>query len=318
MSQKPFIRVAAGVILDDDGKVLLAQRPEGKPWAGWWEFPGGKIEQGESIHQALARELNEELGIHIKESFPWVSFVYEYPNTSVELHFRKVYQWQGEVRGLEQQAFAWTTPSQASLLGEILPASVSPLKWLNIPEQYAISHFQTPELSHLYWQRFEQLLQQGVKLFQFREPQWPEGKASKSLKTWFDKMLHSCHQYGAKLLLNSVHPKSWANLADGIHFRGQDAILLEERPLSQEKLMGVSCHHLADILYANHLNADFMVLGHVLPTPSHPHSEPLGWENFAKFAQEAGRPVFAIGGQTPADLTTARTHGAHGIAFIRG
>lgn len=317
-TQKPFIRVATGVILNQQGEVLLAQRPEGKPWAGWWEFPGGKIEQGESIHQALARELNEELGISIQTSVPWVEFIYEYPNTTVELYFRKVYQWEGEIRGLEQQAFAWTTPNSANVLGEILPASIDPLRWLSIPDQYAISHFQSPEKAEDYWNRFESLLQQGVKLFQFREPRWPDGTGSASLKVWFEKMLMRCHQQGAKLLLNSTHPKAWVALADGVQFRSQDAVQLEKRTLAKDKLMGVSCHHLADILYAQHLGTDFMVLGHVNPTPSHPDSQPLGWETFADFAKEASRPVFAIGGLSPASLAIARTHGAHGIAFIRG
>lgn len=317
MSQKPFIRVAAGVILNPQGQVLLAQRPEGKPWAGWWEFPGGKIEQGESIHQALVRELKEELGMEVSSTYPWVSFLYEYPKTTVELSFLRVYEWSGEIRGLENQAFAWTVPSQAHQLGELLPASIAPVEWLSIPDVYAISQFQSPDLAEHYWLRFEELLRRGVKLFQLREPQWPDGVGSTSLKMIFDKMLAACHAHGAKLLVNSIHPKAWWKLADGVQIRSQDAILLEERPLDNSKWVGVSCHHLADILYANHLNADFMVLGHVLPTASHPNQEPLGWDSFQQFAMEAGRPVFAIGGQSIDTLNTARIHGAHGVAFLR-
>ncbi|ETD68947.1 thiamine monophosphate synthase [Pelistega indica] len=315
---KPFIRVAVGVVLNPQGQVLLAQRPEDKPWAGWWEFPGGKIESGETEHQALARELKEELDITIGESYPWVHFTYEYPKTIVELSFRRVYTWNGEVRGLEQQAFAWTTPEKAHDLGELLPASVAPLKWLNIPGTYAISHFATPDQQEAYWQQFDQLLAQGVKLFQFREPTWHDGVGSTSLKALFDAMLVKCHAHGAKLLVNSIHPRAWWTLADGVQLRAQDAVQLEERPIPGDKLMGVSCHHLADILYANVLNADFVVLGHVEATPSHPNQPPLGWEQFQQFAQEAGRPVFAIGGQSIKRLEKAREHGAHGVAFMRG
>lgn len=318
MEKKPFIRVAVGVMINSEGQVLLAQRPEGKPWSGWWEFPGGKIEEGENVHQALARELKEELNIEIANSYPWVSFTYDYPKTTVELSFCRIYDWKGEVQGLEQQAFAWTTPTQANQLGEILPASVEPIKWLSIPDVYAISHFQSIENQEDYWQKFERLLQQGVKLFQFREPKWADGIGSVSLKTLFEKMLAKCHEHHAKLIVNSAHPRAWWNMADGVQLRAQDAVQLEERPLDEEKLVGVSCHHLGDILYANHLNADFMVLGHVEATPSHPNEEPLGWEQFQQFAQEAGRPVFAIGGQSLTSLRKAREYGAHGVAFMRG
>ncbi|MDY3331343.1 MAG: Nudix family hydrolase [Pelistega sp.] len=318
MEQKPFIRVAVGVVINSAGQVLLAQRPEDKAWAGWWEFPGGKIEDGESVHQALARELKEELDIEITSSTPWVHFTYEYPKTVVELSFCRVYDWKGEVHGLEKQAFAWTDPTKAHELGEVLPASVEPLKWLALPESYAISHFQNADHQDEYWQKFEQLLAQGVRLFQFREPNWSEGVGHSSLKTLFEKMLAKCHEHGAKLLINSAHPRAWWALADGVQLRAQDAVQLDERPIPSDKLMGVSCHHLADILYANHLQADFMVLGHVEATPSHPNEAPLGWEQFQQFAQEAGRPVFPIGGQSLTKLPQARKYGAHGIAFIRG
>src|SRR5690606_39970536 len=84
---KPYIRVAAGLIIDSRGRLLLGQRPEGKAWPGWWEFPGGKIEAGETVEQALVRELDEELGIRATRVYPWVVHVHEYPKTIVELAF---------------------------------------------------------------------------------------------------------------------------------------------------------------------------------------------------------------------------------------
>ncbi len=314
---KPYIRVAAGVILNQDRQVLLAQRPEGKPWSGWWEFPGGKIEEGESVEHALARELEEELGIEIAGAQKWVRFIYEYPKNIVELWFCKVTDWQGEPRGLENQAFAWTAPEQATELGDLLPASEAPIQWLQIPEVYALSQWQSPELQEHYKARFEAALTQGVRLFQLREPEWPEGVGAKSLQALFEYMLERCHAHGAKLLVSSVHPKAWVKKADGVQLRAQDAVQLEERPVPEDKLLGVSCHHLADLLYAQHLNADFMLLGHVLATPSHADAEPLGWEQFAQLAQEAGRPVFAIGGQSLETLNQAQAHGAHGVAVLR-
>ena len=314
---KPYIRVAAGVIVNKDHQVLLAQRPDGKPWSGWWEFPGGKIEENESVESALARELEEELGIQIAGARKWVRFIYEYPKNIVELWFCQVTDWQGEPKGLENQAFAWTLPEQANELGELLPASVAPIRWLQIPTVYALSQWQNQEQADAYKTRFEAALAQGVRLFQLREPAWPEGVGAKSLQSLFEYMLERCHAHGAKLIVNSVHPRAWAKKADGIQLRAEDAVQLEERPLPDDKLVGVSCHHLGDLLYAQQLNADFMVLGHVLATPSHPDAEPLGWEQFAQLAQEAGRPVFAIGGQSLESLALAQAHGAHGVAVLR-
>lgn len=314
---KPYIRVAAGVIINQNQNILLAQRPEGKPWSGWWEFPGGKIEEGESVEQALSRELEEELGIKIAGAQIWVRYIYEYPKNIVELWFCKVTQWQGEPKGLENQALAWTLPHKAHELGDLLPASLAPLQWLQIPQVYALSQWQKPEHVEHYMTRFEAALAQGVRLFQFREPNWPDGPAAKSLKAVFASMLARCHEKGVRLIVNSVHPISWALMADGIQLRAQDAVQLEQRPLPKDKLVGVSCHHLADILYAQQLDTDFMVLGHVLNTPSHPDAEPLGWTQFQTFAQEAGRPVFAIGDQSPATLAQAQFHGAHGVAILR-
>src|SRR3546814_14871286 len=102
-SGKPFIKVAAGLILQPDGQLLLAQRPEGKPWAGWWELPGGKIEAGETTLQALARELEEELGIKVTDASPWVTYTHEYPKNIVDLSFCRVYGRTGTPAGLENQ-----------------------------------------------------------------------------------------------------------------------------------------------------------------------------------------------------------------------
>ncbi|HSW33285.1 MAG TPA: NUDIX domain-containing protein, partial [Steroidobacteraceae bacterium] len=92
-TRRRVTRVAVGVLIRDDGCVLLADRPIGKPYAGYWEFPGGKIEPGEDVSAALERELGEELGIEIGRSVPWVTFEFDYPHAYVELQFRFVRRW---------------------------------------------------------------------------------------------------------------------------------------------------------------------------------------------------------------------------------
>lgn len=142
------IDVAVGVLRNAAGELLFAQRPEGKPMAGYWEFPGGKLESGESVHDALARELHEELGIDIGDSAPWLEVEHVYPHAHVLLHFRLITTWQGEPHGREEQALHWqrlilnddgsvSTPSTEP----ILPATV-PL----LPQLAALSQLDFPSV----------------------------------------------------------------------------------------------------------------------------------------------------------------------------
>lgn len=101
------IDVAVGVLRNAQGEYLFAQRPEGKPMAGYWEFPGGKVEAGESIHDALARELHEELGIDIGGSTHWLEVEHVYPHAHVLLHFCIITDWQGTPHGRENQDLHW-------------------------------------------------------------------------------------------------------------------------------------------------------------------------------------------------------------------
>lgn len=316
---KPFLNVAVGVLINAAGEVLLAQRPRDKSWPDWWEFPGGKIETGETALAALGRELKEELGIQITTASPWVCYDYEYPKTRVRLAFFLVTAWDGEPKGIEgQQGVRWFKAEDAATLDKLLPASIAPLRWLSeLSALYAISPAWHPESDPEELNQYvAQAIQRGVRLFQFRQPQWPTGTACPKLKRLFEHMLALCHAQGAKLLINSVHPKAWWAAADGVQLRAADAILLEERPLAESKLLGVSCHHLGDILNARRLAADFMLLGHVLPSSSHPNEAAMGWHKFAELAAQASRPVYAIGGLRPTDLEVAQAHHAHGIAAI--
>jgi 8-oxo-dGTP diphosphatase len=125
---RPVTEVAVGVLLRPDGCFLLAQRPIGKPYEGYWEFPGGKLEAGESVEAALARELNEELGIRAQAIARWRVLEHDYPHAYVRLFFCKVTAWDGEPVGREGQAFAWQ--SSSTTLSPLLPATLPVLQWL--------------------------------------------------------------------------------------------------------------------------------------------------------------------------------------------
>ena len=127
-TDRPLVDVAVGVLIRPDGHFLLTSRPQGKVYAGYWEFPGGKQEPGETVAQALARELQEELGIRIGPAVPWRVATVDYPHALVRLNFCKVFDWTGELQMREAQSFAWQSlPVQVS---PVLPGTLPVLQWL--------------------------------------------------------------------------------------------------------------------------------------------------------------------------------------------
>jgi 8-oxo-dGTP diphosphatase len=139
MTRTP-VDVAVGVLIDAQGRFLLTSRPEGKVSAGHWEFPGGKLEAGESVEQALRRELHEELGITIGHAEPWKIDLMDYPHARVRLHFCKVYDWQGEFEMRERQQMAWQAlPVQVK---PVLPGTVPVLRWFAEERGFGgVTHF---------------------------------------------------------------------------------------------------------------------------------------------------------------------------------
>jgi 8-oxo-dGTP diphosphatase len=135
------VDVAVGVLIDSDGRFLLTSRPEGKVYAGHWEFPGGKLEAGESVEQALRRELHEELGITIGHAEPWKIDLMDYPHARVRLHFCKVFDWQGEFEMRERQQMAWQAlPVQVR---PVLPGTVPVLRWFAEERGFGgVTHFE--------------------------------------------------------------------------------------------------------------------------------------------------------------------------------
>jgi 8-oxo-dGTP diphosphatase len=127
-AERAVVDVAVGVLLQADGQFLLTSRPEGKVYAGYWEFPGGKLEVGESVEQALRRELQEELGITIGAAQAWKTQMVDYPHALVRLHFCKVWDWQGELQMREAQSYAWQSLPVAAT--PVLPGTVPVLAWL--------------------------------------------------------------------------------------------------------------------------------------------------------------------------------------------
>ncbi len=309
MSASP-VRVAAAVLLRPDGQVLLAQRPPGKAYAGYWEFPGGKLEAGESPHAALVRELREELGIVVRRAAPWLVQEFVYPHAHVELHFFRVFEWSGELFGHDGQAFAWQTPG-AWDVAPLLPANTRILSALALPDVYAITNAALIGEDALV-ARAHAAFAAGLRLLQLRDREWPLERRM----ILAARLVPLAGEFGAQLMWNGTSEEARAAGCAGVHWTAARLKMASVRP--QDLLVGASCHAAAELAHAGHLGLDFAVLGPVAPTPSHPGAAVLGWDGFSGTAADTRLPVYALGGLGRGDLATAVAHGAHGIALMRG
>ncbi|MCL4184462.1 MAG: Nudix family hydrolase [Burkholderiaceae bacterium] len=304
-----MVEVAVGVLIRADGAVLFGQRPAGKPYAGWWEFPGGKLEPGESVEQALARELREELGIEVRASHPWVVREHVYPHAHVRLDFQRIVSWTGEPQAHEGQALAWRHPSAIDL-APLLPAAIPVIAWLRLPGLLGISC--AGELGDArFLTRLERRLAAGLRLVQLREP----GMAPARFDALFRQVRALCAGHGARLIINSAHPESYWHACDGVNLRSELLRSIVSRP--RLPIVGASCHDAQELARAGEVGVDFALLGPVAPTPSHPDAAVLGWSAFAALARDARVPVFALGGLDERDAVQASRAGAHGVAMMR-
>ena len=290
------IEVAAAVIQRADGAFLLARRPAGKVYAGYWEFPGGKVEVGEQAAAALGRELHEELGIDVRRAWPWITRVFTYSHATVRLNFFRVTDWTGEPQPREDQAIAWQKLDRP-LASPMLPANAPVLASLALPWEYAIT-----DASRFGIERIRERLGKGLKLLQVREPAMPDEERARFTR----QVIALAHAQGCKVLVKSPFPG-----ADGLHFTAGEFSSLQEKP--EGGLVAASCHTRAELERAMALELDFAVLG-----PVRDKATAMGWARFAELARGASLPVYAIGGLTRADLEDAWRAGAHGLAMIRG
>lgn len=304
------LEVAAAVVQRDDGEFLLAERPAGKVYAGFWEFPGGKIEAGESPYHALVRELHEELGIEVELAYPWISRIYAYPHATVRLHFFRVVRWRGEPHGKESQRLCWQYP-EALTVAPLLPANGPILRALSLPPVYAISRARELGVA-LFLECLERALQGGVRLIQVREKEM----AADDLQRLAAEVVQRAHAHGARVVVNAPLELARAADADGIHLNSAQLMACTARP--EVTLVGASVHNRQELARAAELELDYAVLSPVQPTLSHPGAPVLGWEGFAALTQGLPLPIYALGGMQPQALELAWRHGAHGIAMRRG
>lgn len=304
------VEVAAAVILRPGGQFLLAQRPAGKVYAGFWEFPGGKVERGEPARAALRRELREELGIEVTHACPWITCEYVYPHARVRLNFFRVLGWEGEPRPRETQTLSWQRRGAISV-SPLLPANAPVLRALSLPPVLAITDARDlGEATQL--ERLEKALKHGLQMVMVREKQMPRAR----LHDFTAEILRRCKRAGAIVLVNGDEALARASGADGVHLTSAQLLLCAQRP--DLGWCGASCHDQPELERAAALGFDYVVLGPVLKTPSHANAHPLGWKSFEQMVLGYPLPIYALGGMALAHLGVACAAGAQGVAMVRG
>jgi 8-oxo-dGTP diphosphatase len=316
---RKMIEVAAGILADPQGRVLLMQRLPGKHLAGLWEFPGGKVEPGETVAQALVRELEEELGIEALAGPPLISIPWHYPGKSVRLHALRVTDWKGEPHPREGHPLRWA--ALRDMDPAEMPAADAPiLAALRLPPYYVISGA-GPES---FWgpadAKTGRLAKNDPDPFPFPAPPLRQlrtpGATREETRRIVLGALSGNPDLRGSLLLN--HDIELAReLGIGVHLRATQLRDLRERPLPPGTWVGASCHGAEELELAARLGADFATLSPVNVTASHPEAVPLGWDRFARLVADARLPVYALGGVGPEDLQRARAAGAQGVAGIR-
>ena len=309
------VEVSAAILLRDTAhgkEYLLAQRPPDKVYAGYWEFPGGKLEAGESFHDALVRELREELEIDIEQAFPWLCREFTYPHAHVRLKFFRVTAWGGEIHPHEHTGAVWTRLDATPHVTPVLPANGPILRALALPEVYAVTHAEENGVD-AELERIERALQRGIRLLQIRDKSLPADERQR-----FAEAVMACAREfnDAKILVSDDPRLARAVGAAGVHLTSRALGKLERRP--DVEWVAASCHTADDLQRATELGVDFVVLSPVLPTASHPDTPGLGWEQFGILVERLTIPVYALGGMQPETLDLAQRNGAHGIAMLRG
>lgn len=308
VAQSTPIHVVAGVLRDPAGRVLLAQRPPGKDLAGHWEFPGGKVEVGESPAAALTRELGEELGIR---AIPGRRRI-RVPHGRIVLDVYDIARFDGIPQSREGQSLIWLDPAEVDR--RHLPEADRPvLTSLSLPDRYLVTPVPSESDESAFVASLEAAIEDGISLVQLRLPGWSRERVLPLARL----LRECCARHGVRLLLNADWKLALVLGFDGVHLPARTAAALRDRPIPRDRLLGVSCHDAEELAHAMRIGADFATLSPVLATQSHVDVPALGWETAAQLIAYATIPVFALGGLVPNNREIAFRHGFQGIAAIR-
>ena len=316
---RKLVHVAAAVIEDSNGLVFLAKRPDDKHQGGLWEFPGGKVELGETAAEALKRELLEEIGITVISAKPLITVPYHYPDKSVLLDVYHVTEFSGEAWGAEGQQTAWV--DKKDLDSYPFPAANRPiLNAVLLPDVLLI----TPECDSLEscLLGIKKAVQtHKVSAVMLRQPQLSDTVLSQ----WFqsirqDRIFSMDDGKAGKraplLIINSSLELANQLEAPAVHLSSSRLKSLTSRSVFAGRWLSASCHNQEELDIAAQTGCDFVTLSPVQKTNSHPLASPLGWGKAADLAGQSPLPIYMLGGLSSQDREQAKKSGAQGIAAI--
>jgi len=297
------IEVVAAVIRDADGKILIAQRPVDKHQGGKWEFPGGKVEKGESRRSALVRELNEELGIEIGHSTRLISVYHEYEDKAIYLDVYEVLQWSGVATGKEGQSVKWVISDSLDDF-EFPEANRSIVQAAKLPKRLKVISPASDVAS--YKENFTSDLESGYRLFlqTFNNDDASFIPDHESLN-W---LLDTAASHDVTVMFESPPPLIRSDY--GLHLSAEELLKIQEKPLAS--LVSASCSTSGELFKAQRLELDFVIADPILAN-TRDGKRAIGWPMFQSLSGRVNLPVFASGGVSEKDMELAREYGAQGI-----
>lgn len=315
-------------MFDKDGQILINERLGDDAHTGHWEFPGGKLEEGETPEHALLRECQEELGITVIKCTPLITFTHSYPSKTVRLHSFIVDNYENEPRSLEGQPLRWVKVSELNAQN-LLPADVAIVKALLLPDHC----FVTPESSNddLIWNIQESVntffedkdaLMLVIRQHQLSSEEYIHfvcqlllslQKCQASNRKFHVQANTDIDTYKKILLTN----KTSFNI--GLHLTANRLKQFKSNQLTKTRdvLFGASVHTESEIDFAISNDVDYLILGMIKPSATHPDRSAIQWSGFSSLSRDKAIPIFAIGGLDENDIKTAKKYGARGIAGIR-
>lgn len=305
------IHVAAAVIRGLDGRILIARRADSQHQGGLWEFPGGKVEDGEAVEVALARELREELGIEVTVARPLIKVRHDYPDKQILLDVWDVSGFTGEPHGAEGQPLAWVTPRDLPQY-EFPEANRPIVAAARLPAEYLITpdDLEVPQMLR----GIQKAIAGGIKLVQLRAPNMYDPK-------YRDVAVDAVGLCAGKAQLMLKGPLEW--LGDfpsaGWHLTSEQLrkYAAKGRPFPKARWLAASCHSAEELTLAEQMGVDFVTLSPVQATQTHPEAQPLGWDAAQALIDGFNKPVFLLGGVGPNEREQAWGIGAQGVAGIR-
>ena len=312
LSEQNVVHVVIAIIQNTKHEVLVSERKPDVHLGGLFEFPGGKVEGGESPVEALQRELAEELNINALSFSPLIQIPYSYPDRKIFLNVYIVKKHMGIVSAHEGQKIYWKNISSLND-NEFPPANYGVIRALQLPKIFPVTPNYSQEPKN-FLMKFEKVVSdETIQIIQLRSHEIKNSEYVELVK----QCIRICKKYHVKLILNRELELIKNLDISGVHLTSEKLLGTKKRLLSTKYLLGASCHTQQEVNHANNLGMDYIFIGPVVEKYSSEISKTLTWKGFAELTQNSLMPAYAIGGLNEGDVDTSIIHGGQGIAAIR-